>query len=559
MVCKCESGRIVVREEEDREERIIDRDDGCGTDDKNDSCAGHNTIRYSSAKSGAIPARPSLPNENTEHKNGGTCTAHNGVHDRLEIQCAQALESIKQLLLQKCNKCPQTLPSFASLREHYKEAHALVLCMLCQNNKKLFSSEYEAFAPRELAVHNRYGDRNVGFKGHVYCPFCKEYCYDERSAHKHAIKQHFLCTLCDANGLRNRFYRDSKDLQMHSYNLHYTCFLCRNNLYFYRGEVIVHLGEVHGIRKRMEEIAVKKDSTVYFDPYAERGVKRSSRIVNRDGGVDDRTSRSDNSARTGRNGNVVKTGRSDSSARMGRGDDLDRTNGNGNGNAVNNGSTRGSNRTDSCANSSNTSSFAPHHGSASANKFKSYFYEGTDGKKINLEFVEHNTKNKVKKGEIDRIENDVAFPSFGTDGQGSGTCDGPEYLNLSIIRNERMNEHRKMQSIQKIVKGAKSREVYNIVNEYEHRKMSIRECYDSMCMLVSKREAFLVLDTLIKMGLMDRDERKAFECIKKECEFPCFKKGEDKSGTAGVVKKDREVKMKFMVLNLKGGKKKDAG
>lgn len=177
------------------------------------------------------------------------------------------------LLLHKCKKCHLILKNTYELRSHYRETHAFLLCFECTDNKKQFWFEHELYSVSTLRHHKNGKLNESGFKGHIYCPFCNIYLYDEISAKQHCNQFHLSCTICDILGYKNRYYNNFGDLELHFKNGHYCCTYqyCINIKAYafpYKTELLEHLLKFHKQSTKLSDIQSYKSCTVpFFDPY----------------------------------------------------------------------------------------------------------------------------------------------------------------------------------------------------------------------------------------------------------------------------------------------------
>lgn len=192
--------------------------------------------------------------------------------------------SVLLLLSHSCKTCLLSFSSRSLLIAHYKQEHQIFLCDLCVFNKPVFWYEYKTYSEQKYKAHRSFWagreitpkkskikkiddlipgkserrSQNVdsaneeGFLGHPVCPFCSLQVYSLSDLHSHLHSTYHLCTLCEVNNLRSIFYKNFQELKKHN-ECHYSCYLCKD-YFFFRGELVVHLRDVHKIKRRVEEI-----------------------------------------------------------------------------------------------------------------------------------------------------------------------------------------------------------------------------------------------------------------------------------------------------------------
>ena len=62
-----------------------------------------------------------------------------------------------------------------------------------------------------------------GFTGHPQCLYCEERYYDDEEQYRHLRREHYFCSLCEADGARNFFYKNAHQLMQHYKRSHYPC------------------------------------------------------------------------------------------------------------------------------------------------------------------------------------------------------------------------------------------------------------------------------------------------------------------------------------------------
>ncbi|KAK6090138.1 hypothetical protein P3W45_000864 [Vairimorpha bombi] len=180
---------------------------------------------------------------------------------------------VDNLLLHKCQTCHLVLKDTYKLRSHYREIHSNLLCFECTDNKKQFWFEYVLYNVTTLRLHKKGKLNEDGFRGHVYCPFCCIYFYDENSAKHHSNQSHVHCAVCDILGNRNKYYKGFAELEMHFKNAHYCCTYnyclgIKAYAFPYKTELLEHLLKFHKQSAKLSDIRTNRECNVeYFDPY----------------------------------------------------------------------------------------------------------------------------------------------------------------------------------------------------------------------------------------------------------------------------------------------------
>lgn len=223
-------------------------------------------------------------NNNITHTNiSTTITENNAIYENTKCK-----DTTKNLLLHKCKKCNLVCKDTFILRAHYRELHANLLCYECTDNKKQFWFEYVLYDINTLRNHKQGKLNEDGFKGHVWCKFCKKYFYDEATAKHHCNQIHYLCSVCDILGHRNRYYKDFNDLEIHFKNFHYCCkqeFCVKIKAYAfpYKTELFEHLFKFHKIQIKLQDIkSLNEIDNGFMDPtYLSYQNNIKTSIVNR--------------------------------------------------------------------------------------------------------------------------------------------------------------------------------------------------------------------------------------------------------------------------------------
>ena len=155
------------------------------------------------------------------------------------------------------------------LQDHIRTKHRLALCSLCLENKRDFVARLPRMTPRQLQHHLQRGDgAESGFRGHPVCEFCRPTrFYDITQLHAHLHKDHYLCHVCDKQGLQNQYFRNYPSLEKHFDQVHYLChdvqclaarFVVFDNEIDLRGhELTVHGGTSTGSTKIKLEFRVR--------------------------------------------------------------------------------------------------------------------------------------------------------------------------------------------------------------------------------------------------------------------------------------------------------------
>ena len=120
-------------------------------------------------------------------------------------------------------ECDVTVNSWKELRDHVRKAHSKVMCDVCVKHKKIFAHEHLLFSQSELMKHKKHGDSDPSFKGHPECGYCSEFFYSADELLDHNRKKHEECHLCRHAGIRDKYYRDYKDLEGHFDEKHFMC------------------------------------------------------------------------------------------------------------------------------------------------------------------------------------------------------------------------------------------------------------------------------------------------------------------------------------------------
>lgn len=196
-------------------------------------------------------------------------------------------EDTKNLLIHKCKKCSNICKDTYMLRAHYREVHANLLCYECTDNKKQFWFEYILYDINTLRKHKLGKLNEDGFKGHVWCKFCKKYFYDEIAAKQHCNQVHIMCSVCDILGDKNRFYKNFSELEKHFKNFHYCCsqeYCLKIKAYAfpYKTELFEHLIKFHKQNIKLQDIkSITDNDTQFMDPtYLNVHNNIKSKIIN---------------------------------------------------------------------------------------------------------------------------------------------------------------------------------------------------------------------------------------------------------------------------------------
>ncbi|KND02372.1 uncharacterized protein SPPG_02842 [Spizellomyces punctatus DAOM BR117] len=111
------------------------------------------------------------------------------------------------------------------LKDHVRKAHGMLMCELCTRHKKLFTHEHTLYTRATLDRHNKLGDPDdPSFKGHPQCGFCKIHFYSQDELYEHCREKHEQCFLCQRNGIRNQYYQNYAEMEVHFQNDHFPCY-----------------------------------------------------------------------------------------------------------------------------------------------------------------------------------------------------------------------------------------------------------------------------------------------------------------------------------------------
>lgn len=129
---------------------------------------------------------------------------------------------ISRLRLYQCKLCPQTRRDFKQLKGHYHGEHNKHLCLLCHDNKQIFPGELVCYDQAAYERHIRQGDGD-GSTGHPHCEFCRTRFYDSHALFIHLSREHETCHICEAQGIKYKYYHSYQHLETHFRKDHHIC------------------------------------------------------------------------------------------------------------------------------------------------------------------------------------------------------------------------------------------------------------------------------------------------------------------------------------------------
>ena len=130
--------------------------------------------------------------------------------------------NVETLWSSRCKCCNTWNRDLKALKQHVAAAHDRIMCALCIEHKKVFSSEQIIYSKADYETHLRRGGRE-GFEGHPQCEFCRKRYYDKDMLFGHLHKDHFSCHICERAGIRYRYYKDYSSLEEHFRAEHILC------------------------------------------------------------------------------------------------------------------------------------------------------------------------------------------------------------------------------------------------------------------------------------------------------------------------------------------------
>lgn len=130
-----------------------------------------------------------------------------------------SIEPLRQL---KCVVCSTSRRDYKAFKGHLHAEHNLHLCMLCVDHKQVFPAEQKVYTKSDYDRHLRAGDGD-GSIGHPNCEFCRTRFYDTSALFIHLNKEHYTCFLCEAQGVKFKYFHQYANLQEHFRKEHYIC------------------------------------------------------------------------------------------------------------------------------------------------------------------------------------------------------------------------------------------------------------------------------------------------------------------------------------------------
>lgn len=139
----------------------------------------------------------------------------------------------ESILLIKCpynhgneKSCSKVFKNKHELKRHVQSVHELLICEICLEHKKCFSTELQLFTAQSLSRHEKETSVNrsgVGSSGHAQCTVCSKYFYSEDELYEHCRDNHELCHICQRAGRHGRYFRDYHRLEEHFGKEHFLC------------------------------------------------------------------------------------------------------------------------------------------------------------------------------------------------------------------------------------------------------------------------------------------------------------------------------------------------
>jgi len=181
---------------------------------------------------------------------------------------------IQKLWVHKCSVCSRVFRDVKALKAHVSNDHNMHICMHCVDNKQEFPAEQRIYTQKQYETHLREGDQD-GSQGHPNCEFCKKRYYDSTALFVHLNKDHYNCHLCEKAGVKFKYYKDYKNLELHFRQNHLLCedpgCLARKFIVF-DNEIDM---EVHN-RKYHPTFTMKRATTLKLDFKVARNTAGSS-------------------------------------------------------------------------------------------------------------------------------------------------------------------------------------------------------------------------------------------------------------------------------------------
>lgn len=154
--------------------------------------------------------------------NAGEERYHFDESSRMYFPLTYFQEKVAKLRQYQCTICTQVRRDFKQLKGHYFGEHKHHLCQLCHDHKQAFPAELQCYDTQAYERHIRTGD-NDGFNGHPSCEFCRSRFYDSHALFIHLTREHYSCHICEAQGIKFKYYHTYNHLEVHFRKDHFFC------------------------------------------------------------------------------------------------------------------------------------------------------------------------------------------------------------------------------------------------------------------------------------------------------------------------------------------------
>lgn len=160
-------------------------------------------------------------------------------------------EEILTCNLFKCHDCSAVFTHMEGYASHVK-SHKKTLCKVCTQSGRFLPCDAQVFFSRDYSVH---------MKHHPKCPSCSYQAFDIACLEKHCQDRHERCDIC-ARVNKILWFKDRAELIRHNESQHFVCHhtTCSSDTliaFATRGELLLHLQQVHG--EKNEFIDITKD------------------------------------------------------------------------------------------------------------------------------------------------------------------------------------------------------------------------------------------------------------------------------------------------------------